>query len=332
MVSPVTSPKAGGRAKKNSVRPREAPDLKPLLPFVDIVKPKPAPAAAPAPVIVDPVLAASKYQPSFVTAAAWDSKTRVLFVADFAGQLCAWDLDPLLDTVDLAHSSGRASHKTASRTSPTKSDLSMPGVPAEIADAMCAGRYAVIPDEVPSVLLSGPTLVKLNWAVFGHKESVASLQLCHARASAPFLLSSGADGSVFAWSLSGDHVGTLCHDVFGGRNPAWDIAFDVTALQTEEDCLGAEVLNHVRHLDFTPCRDADYFAGDPGTPPEDAAHPDRLRAILEDRWQGVKQSASRPGTGDKPKPGEEFGTSLIELYNMSMARQKSALMEGGPVS
>jgi hypothetical protein len=122
-------------------------------------------------------------------------------------------------------------------------------------------------------------------------------------------------------------VGTLCHDVFAGRNPAWDIAFDIPSLQSAEDCLGAEVLDRVRHMDFTPCRDADYFASDTGTPPEDAAHPDRLRAILEGRWRG-SQGAARPVSADKPKPGEEFGAPLIELYHMSMARQKMAATEG----
>ena len=210
--------------------------------------------------VVDPVLTTSKSRPSFVTSACWDGASRVLYTGDFAGQICAWELSGAISAYDGLHSPG-VPH-TRPRLVADGSDPPLPGVPTAVSAFMWGGRYAAVPADGPGVLVSGPHTVTLHWCALAHKDALASLHLVSACAAVPFVLSAAADACVYAWTLAGAHLGTLCRDVYGGRNPAWEVPFDVAALQGEEELSGGNLCADVRHCGFVPMHDEDYFADD----------------------------------------------------------------------
>ena len=350
LITPIVSPgkaKAAGTAASTGAKGRRRSIGKVdehTLPsrLQAFLKPK---AAAEVKPVVDPVLTASKFAPSFVTAAAWNPTTHELFTGDFAGQICKWDLSELAATMTSIYSTG-THHKPASRTPPEHNDLVLPGVPADVADFMCKGRYAEISSLIMSVLLSGPQLVKLGWCLFGHRDNIVSLQYVPSATCSPYLLSAALDGCVYAWLADGTHIGTLCHDVYANRNPAWDIVYDVAALQASDEAQVAALVADFRCADFIPLHGEEFFSGDAGNAPGEPVHPDKLRLLLEGRWQGSgdilpgkegKQAAAAAAARDRRSSArrgssltagqdddDDFGAALLKLAKMSVRRQAEA--------
>lgn len=77
------------------------------------------------------------------------------------------------------------------RTPPEVPDFMIPGVPDDVLPYIHRGRYADVPKQSSTIMLSGPALIDLVWACLAHKENVTSVQYCTGGGvESPFILSS----------------------------------------------------------------------------------------------------------------------------------------------
>ncbi len=62
-----------------------------------------------------------------------------------------------------------------------------------------------------------------------------------------------------AWTVDGKYLGTLCRDVTRGRNPKWDLPFNVEDMRAREDQAAVDMLLTLRSMDktFTPLHNPD---------------------------------------------------------------------------
>ena len=95
-------------------------------------------------------------------------------------------------------------------------------------------------------MLNGADMVKLKWCLSAHADAVTTVQVCRVPSNPSFLLSSGYDCVVEAWSTSAQFLGTLCRSVHRGRNPDWNVPVDVSGRMRQEASEARETLAQLR--------------------------------------------------------------------------------------